>query len=114
MTITTGPLDAAGAETLDIMRAAPNYNAWQYARIAPYLGRRVCEVGSGIGNMSSLILTAPRELVVLTDTDPYYLEGLRTTFAKRSETKVEYLRLPDPSAAARFEHYRLARARPPV
>jgi SAM-dependent methyltransferase len=107
MAAMTGPLDVAGAETLDIMQAAPNYNAWQYARIAPYLGRRVCEVGSGIGNMSSLILSDPRELVVLTDTDHHYLERLRTTFAHRSETRVEYLRLPDQSAAERFEQYSL-------
>ena len=52
--------DAAGAETLDIMAAAPRYNAWQYSRIAPWVGRRVLEVGSGIGNMSAHLMRFAR------------------------------------------------------
>ena len=44
--------DVAGAETLGIMASAPRYNSWQYESIAPYLGRRVLEVGSGIGRAS--------------------------------------------------------------
>src|SRR4029079_1717896 len=53
------PLDRVGADTLEVMRAAPRYNAWQYRRITPFLGRRVCEVGSGIGNMSALLASWP-------------------------------------------------------
>ena len=45
--------DPTGAETLDIMALAPRYNAWQYERISRYMGRRICELGSGIGNMSA-------------------------------------------------------------
>jgi 16S rRNA A1518/A1519 N6-dimethyltransferase RsmA/KsgA/DIM1 with predicted DNA glycosylase/AP lyase activity len=61
--------DFAGAQTLEIMASAPRYNAWQYEAIAPYIGSRVLEVGSGIGNMSLHLVDARRELVVLTDTD---------------------------------------------
>ncbi len=39
--------DEAGAETLEIMAAAPKYNRWMYDAIAPWLGRRVLEIGSG-------------------------------------------------------------------
>ena len=59
------PGDAAGAETLEIMAAAPNYNRWQYDVISPWVGRRVLEIGSGIGNMSDHIIAAGRERVVL-------------------------------------------------
>jgi SAM-dependent methyltransferase len=97
----------AGPETLEIMGAAPRYNAWQYSRVAPFLGRRVCEVGSGIGNMSSLILETPRELTVLTDTSPYYLETLKERFGGRPDVAIEPLTLPDDSAPERFAKYRL-------
>ena len=74
------PLDRVGADTLEVMSAAPRYNAWQYRRIAPFLGRRVCEIGSGIGNMSALLAARPLERLVLTDTDPYYRDVLRDRF----------------------------------
>ncbi len=107
MTDATLPGDAAGAETLEIMSAAPRYNAWQYERIAPFLGRRILEVGSGIGNMSEHLLGGPIELLVLTDMDPWYRDQLRIRFGSRPDLVVESLVLPDHSAAERFSPYRL-------
>jgi SAM-dependent methyltransferase len=104
---TTDPADLAGAETLEIMQAAPKYNAWQFRRIAPYLGRRICEVGAGIGNMSALIHSRSPELLVLADTDTYYREVLRGRFAFHPEVVVEELTLPDPGAKVRFVRYGL-------
>lgn len=101
------PADEAGAETLEIMQTAPRYNQWQYSRVAPYLGKRICEIGSGIGNMSALILGRAPELLVLTDTDSYYREALRHQFAGRHEILVEELTLPDPAAGLRFGAYDL-------
>src|SRR5439155_1403540 len=94
-------------ETLELMSAAPRYNAWQYEVIAPYLGRRVLEVGSGIGNISEQLLRAPRELLVLTDTDPWYREQLARRFAARPEVAITELTLPDPTAPARLAAHRL-------
>jgi SAM-dependent methyltransferase len=101
------PADRAGAETLEIMQAAPRYNRWQYSRVAPFLGRRICEVGSGIGNMSTLLLGGAPELLVLTDTDSYYREALRHHFDRHHQVVVEELTLPDAAAASRFRHYQL-------
>ena len=101
------PLDPAGSETLEIMSAAPRFNRWQYERIAPYLGRRVCEIGAGIGNLSELVLADQRELAVLTDIDPYYREILRERFSSRPEVRVEGLTLPDAEAAQHLREYRL-------
>jgi SAM-dependent methyltransferase len=94
--------DIAGAETLEIMSAAPHYNRWQYDVIAPWIGRRVLEVGSGIGNMSEHIVAGGRERVVLTDIDEWYRQRLRERFAGRPEVMVDALTLPDPGAPARF------------
>src|SRR6266566_2193950 len=88
---TTDPADLAGAETLEIMQAAPRYNAWQFRRITPYLGRRICEVGAGIGNMSALIHAGSPDLLVLGDTDTHYREVLRGRFASHPEVVVEEL-----------------------
>jgi SAM-dependent methyltransferase len=50
---------------LQIMAGARNYRRWMYRRLAPYIGRRVLEIGAGIGNFTSLLLD--REMVVATD-----------------------------------------------
>ncbi len=99
MTSAIEAADQAGAETLAIMQAAPRYNRWQFRRIAPYLGRRVCEVGAGIGNMSALIAESGPEQLVLTDLDPAYREILQSRFAGSPNAAIEHLVLPDHSAA---------------
>jgi SAM-dependent methyltransferase len=101
------PGDVAGAETLEVMSAAPRYNAWMYDAIAPHLGRRILEVGSGIGNMSEHLLAGAPERVILTDLDPFYRERLAAQFGARPEVSVAELRLPDPDARARFGSERI-------
>jgi SAM-dependent methyltransferase len=103
----SAPGDPAGAETLEIMAAAPKYNEWMYQAIAPHLGRRVLEVGSGIGNISAEIVKRGVERLVLTDLDPWYREQLRIRFEGRPEVRIDSLRLPDPDAPARFAIDRL-------
>src|SRR5256885_3327650 len=84
--------DQVGAATLERMAAAPRYNRWMFDRLRPWVGRRVLEIGAGIGNMSAFLVD--RERVVLTDTEPYYLGRLRERFAGRSHVSVTELRLP--------------------
>ena len=105
--MTIQPADQAGAQTLEIMEAAPKYNSWQFSRVAPYLGRRICEVGAGIGSMSALIADSRPDLLVLTDTDPYYRGVLQNRFASSPEVVVDQLTLPDVSAGDRYQHYAL-------
>jgi SAM-dependent methyltransferase len=107
MTLSHTPLDAAGVETLDIMSEAPNYNAWQLSAVAPFLGRRICEIGSGLGNISALLLDRTPDLLLLTDTDPFYLQHLRERYAGHASVALEPLSLPDPSAASRLGPHRL-------
>jgi len=101
------PADAAGAETLEIMEGAPRYNQWQFQRIARFLGRRICEVGSGIGNMSQHLWEAGPELLVLTDIDPYYRELLRRRFGHAPGVEIQELTLPDPRASDRLAGHAL-------
>jgi SAM-dependent methyltransferase len=84
--------DRIGAATLERMAAAPRYNRWMFERLRPWVGRRVLEIGAGIGNMSAFF--ADRERVILTDTEDYYLRRLRERFAGESHVTVTALRLP--------------------
>jgi len=101
------PGDSAGAATLDLLAAAPRYNRWQFDVVAPYFGRRILEVGAGIGNMSALFLHTRPDLLVVTDTDPHYRARLAERFFGRPEVVVEDLRMPDPEAPSRFARFRL-------
>ena len=93
--------DHVGAATLERMAAAPRYNRWMFDRLRPWVGRRVLEIGAGIGNMSAFF--ADRERLVLTDTESYYLGRLRQRFADRPHVSVAELRLPTVSPALAAE-----------
>jgi len=94
------PQDPTGAQTLEQLARARNYNRWLTDRLQRWVGRRVLEIGAGLGSMSEFILD--RERVVLSDTDPYYLGRLGDRFAARSNVRIAELRLPgvDGSIAA--------------
>src|SRR3989442_4745055 len=95
--------DQVGAATLERMAAAPRYNRWMFDRLRPWVGRRVLEIGAGIGNMSAFLVDQARvDRVVLTDTERYYLGRLRERFAGRPNVSVAELRLPkvDPRLVA--------------
>ncbi|MDP3909501.1 MAG: class I SAM-dependent methyltransferase [Gemmatimonadales bacterium] len=93
MTTHTEPGDPVGAATLEQLAAAGRYNRWMFDRLRPWLGRRVLEVGSGIGNLSAFL--ADRERVVLTDTRAEYLDRLRARFAGHPNIAVARLYLPN-------------------
>jgi SAM-dependent methyltransferase len=84
------------------MAAAPHYNIWQYCRIARFVGHRVCEVGSGNGNMSALLTHNRPELLLLTDPDPYYRNILQQRFLGHPGLRIEALTLPDAGVSDRF------------
>jgi len=85
--------DPTGAATLERLAAdAPRYNRWLTARVAPWVGRRVLEIGAGIGNMAEFFVD--RERLVLAEPEAFYRERLAARFAGRSNVSVVPLRLP--------------------
>jgi SAM-dependent methyltransferase len=100
--LTDSERDRPDAETLEIMAASPRYNIWQYRRIAQFVGRRVCEIGAGIGNMSALLTHERPDLLVLTDPNPHFCTLLRRRFLGHPGLRIEELTLPDCSAASRY------------
>jgi SAM-dependent methyltransferase len=77
---------AVQTETLDALAYLDHYNTWLIDRIRPYVGRRVLEVGSGIGNMAHYFLD--RELVITSDVEPEYRETLAKRFAEKTNVIV--------------------------
>jgi SAM-dependent methyltransferase len=88
-----------GSRTLEVFEGTDRLNRWIYDRFAGDLGRRVLELGSGIGSITQYL--ADRDLVVATDVEEAYLEKLRNRF--RGEPRVLVRRVdldcPDPTLA---------------
>lgn len=85
--------DQVGATTLERMAQAEAYNRWMYDRLARWVGRRIVEIGSGIGNMSQYL--TGRDRLVLTDTEPAYRRYLERRFAAERGVSVTAVTLPD-------------------
>jgi SAM-dependent methyltransferase len=63
------------------MAQAVRYFAWQGRLVRPELGRRVVEVGCGLGNFTGMLLD--REAVVAVDPEPGCIERLQERFPNR-------------------------------
>ena len=103
MTAARERASATGGRTLEVFASTPLLNEWLFSKISSGLRGDVLEIGSGIGNMSRLILPYVSHLVV-TDTEPHYLRGLEAAFAGDARVDVAAYDLdgpPPPLVAAR-------------
>jgi hypothetical protein len=64
------------------LAAARNYQAWVYRKVEPFLGRRILELGAGIGNMSRWLPV--RDRLILTESEPSLCEMLREGLGERA------------------------------
>lgn len=78
-------IDPVGIETLLRMADVTAYNDWVYRQIAPYLGKRLLEVGSGIGNMTGYY--ADRDLLVCVDLLAESLAMVREKLGERANLR---------------------------
>lgn len=97
-------LDDRGVEhrTLDALQRAARYNGWVAERLLPFVGRRVLEVGAGVGTMTRYFAT--RAHVYATDRDPHYLRILQNTFGDRKNFTVRAFDLEKENALALEGH----------
>lgn len=72
------PLASYQLEILRRMDRATNYNRWLFDRAAPHLGRRVLDVGAGIGTFTAL--AADGRAIVAIEPDTRFAEQLRDRF----------------------------------
>ncbi|HEY7389138.1 MAG TPA: bifunctional glycosyltransferase/class I SAM-dependent methyltransferase [Bryobacteraceae bacterium] len=71
-----------GAMILDSLAGTARFNRWMAETIRPWMGKRVLELGAGIGNMTQH-LSRSRKLYVATDLDEEHLARLRVRFQNR-------------------------------
>lgn len=74
-----------------------------FDRVRRWVGRRVLEIGSGIGNLSAFLIDCER--LVLTDTREEYLNRLRARFANHPHVAVARLYLPNEHSAIGGERF---------
>lgn len=68
--------DEYGSHILVELERAHRFNLWMGRTLRPFVGDRVLEIGSGIGNLTNQFI--PRELYVASDINPNYLHYLRS------------------------------------
>ena len=86
------PKDEVGAKTLRRMARLAPYAKWVHDRFDHYLGERVLEVGSGVGNHTTYF--AERTRVIASDIEPHYLRQLRGKFGRRSNVRIASFAFP--------------------
>ena len=72
-------LDAEGLETLKAIAAANRFNRWMYETATKNLTGNVIEIGSGIGNISS-VFSADNRSIHLSDIRENYIDFLQNKF----------------------------------
>jgi glycosyltransferase involved in cell wall biosynthesis len=80
------PEGDVGAMTLRRMEGLGAYNEWLHRRFEAYLGNRILEVGSGVGNQTRFFID--KERIVASDIETHYLTELKSKFGLRSNVRV--------------------------
>jgi len=90
-------------EDQERMSRARRYFAWQSRLAGRELGRRVVEIGCGLGNFTETLLD--RELVVALDAEPACVERLKRRYPDRPNLEALACAVPSPRFAglARFQ-----------
>ena len=68
--------DEYGSGILVHLESARRFNLWMGEVLRPYVGDRILEIGAGIGNLTKQFI--PRELYVVSDINPHYLQYLHS------------------------------------
>jgi glycosyltransferase involved in cell wall biosynthesis len=86
------PTDDIGARTLRRMARMGGYNEWLHNRFDAFLGRRVLEVGAGVGNQTRYLVE--RDRIVASDIEPHYTRELDARFGRYPNVRVASFRFP--------------------
>jgi SAM-dependent methyltransferase len=72
---------------LEDIASARSYNEWLFGRARPKLGRRVIDVGAGVGTFTALAVAAGSEVVAV-EPEPAFAAMLRERFAGVEQVRV--------------------------
>jgi glycosyltransferase involved in cell wall biosynthesis len=94
--------DEYGSQILARLARAPRFCAWLADTIRPYLGERVLEIGSGVGNLTQRLI--PRRHYVASDINPLYLQALASLQEGRPYLTTSYCDVTQRSSFPALEH----------
>jgi SAM-dependent methyltransferase len=83
-----------GAKILDSLAGTQRFNKWMADTVRPWLGTRVLELGSGIGNMTQH-LARGRKSYMASDIDAEHMARLRVRFRGRPNLEIRKCDLCD-------------------
>lgn len=89
-------------QTLVRMAQFYQYNRSIFQQIQNHLGRRILEIGSGIGNISKFLIDRP--LICLSDINPIYLRILKRRFGIYENVVINYLDVNSPDVQELKKH----------
>ncbi|HWP47994.1 MAG TPA: glycosyltransferase [Candidatus Limnocylindrales bacterium] len=95
--------DKYGSEILARLNRAPRFTRWMADTVRPYIGKRVLEIGAGIGNIT-LNLT-PQPVYWATDVNPLYLDSLRKLCSTRPYLHVTFTDVTDPGSFPKGQQF---------
>ena len=81
--------DEYGSQILASLEKARRFNLWMGRTLAPYVGDRVLEIGSGIGTLTGQFI--PREFYLASDINPSYLSYLRAYSVGKPYLRVRHI-----------------------
>jgi glycosyltransferase involved in cell wall biosynthesis len=90
-----------GQSILGDLSHARRFNRWMVQSLEPYLGRRIIEVGSGIGNISRFL--PKKEHLTVSDYDPMYLDMLNDAYRDNDLVDVARLDITSDADVAAIE-----------
>lgn len=107
MTVDTNePNDPVGLHTLKVMAKAERFNRWMYDQIKHHLKGEILEIGSGIGNISKLVIESDH-FITLSDYSKEYCEILKEKFATNKNVRsVIQIDLLHPDFEKKFSAYK--------
>ena len=92
----------AGYRILRRMQKVSRYNRWMWEQLERFVGRRVLEVGAGVGNMTRFMIG--RERVIATEIDPKYRQILHHLFDVYPHVTIDRFDLNEATAPAAAEN----------
>lgn len=88
--------DQYGSQMLARLGRAPRFNRWMADAIRPFCGERTLEIGSGVGNISRMLV--PRTTYIASDINPLYLQTLSNLEFNRPYMGAAYCDVTDMSS----------------
>ena len=85
MTITASK-DPVGLHTLEVIAKADRFNRWMYDQFKRQLKGEILEIGSGIGNISRLVIQEGH-FITLSDYNEEYCDSLKKNFAQNKNVR---------------------------